>query len=372
MSDAADGSGNGQSSSSNVEKTLKELRDKVEHIYTKLEKPSFWNSNTPLIIAIIAAAVGAFGNILVSCVDSDSKLGLERQKLQHDLLKNAVQGPDLDRAKSNLKFLLKTKLLKAPAVDAKAMSKYLFQDDGDPLIIVPETRAMPSRTNSFNLTKKILTSIHTEIGHLETLYCGCPYKIAGSSGGEINRTACELKARRNVQRASRVEWEHVVPASWIGRKRECWVRGDQLCVDANGSSYRGRRCCAKKGVDPEFVAAYTDMHNLFPVVGEINADRSNHSFGEVTGEDRKYGKCDFEVGERPRVAEPAKSVRGEVARAMLYMMNTYSVDVGMTEEELRAWHEADLPESWEVERAALIEAESGRRNRYLDPERAAE
>lgn len=41
-----------------------------------------------------------------------------------------------------------------------------------------------------------------------------------------------------------------------------------------------------------------DMQNLFPSVGEINEDRPNFKCGEIDGEERKYGQCDFEVGER--------------------------------------------------------------------------
>jgi hypothetical protein len=68
--------------------------------------------------------------------------------------------------------------------------------------------------------------------------------------------------------------------------------------------YKGRKCCSK--ISYEFKKMQADMHNLFPSIGEVNGDRSNFVFGEIDGEEREYGECDFEVAER--IAEPKKSI----------------------------------------------------------------
>ena len=39
----------------------------------------------------------------------------------------------------------------------------------------------------------------------------------------------------------------------------------------------------------------SDMHNLFPTVGEVNGDRSNFVFGEIDGEERKYGNVTLKL-----------------------------------------------------------------------------
>ena len=39
----------------------------------------------------------------------------------------------------------------------------------------------------------------------------------------------------------------------------------------------------------------SDLHNLFPSIGEVNGDRSNYIFGEIPGESRVYGQCDIEI-----------------------------------------------------------------------------
>jgi deoxyribonuclease I len=207
----------------------------------------------------------------------------------------------------------------------------------------------PPRT--FKQAKSLLAQIHEDLGLLTTFYCGCPYVRKGRSGGDIDREACGLKARKNEMRSDRVEWEHVVPASWIGRGRACWITGNSSCKK------KGRKCCAK--VDPEFIAAYASPHNLFPSSGEVNGDRSAHPFGTVSGEFRKYGACDFEVGGTPRVAEPPDSVRGEIARTMLYMIDAHGVSVRRDHEELIRESKSDPPEVWEIRRAQTIYQRTG-------------
>ena len=52
-------------------------------------------------------------------------------------------------------------------------------------------------------------------------------------------------------------------------------------MKSDGTPFKGRKCCTKSGVDPAFMAAYTDPHNLFPAGGEVNGDRSAYPFGRV-------------------------------------------------------------------------------------------
>ena len=237
------------------------------------------------------------------------------------------------------------------------------------IVVAAALWAVPAAGQSpetFAKSKRLLAGIHEDIGHLKTVYCGCPYTRKGRMGGDIDRDACGLRARKNETRSDRVEWEHVVPASWFGRERSCWTAGHALCVKKNGKAFKGRKCCAKDGVDAEFLAAHNDPHNLFPAGGEVNGDRSAHPYGTVEGEPRKYGACDFEVGGKPKAAEPAEGVRGEIARAMLYMADRYGIDVKMTQDELTVWHEADPPDGWERERARRIETATGLRNRFIE------
>ena len=221
---------------------------------------------------------------------------------------------------------------------------------------------------SFSTAKKKARN-EVYFDHRTTLYCGCDYKHSTSaSGGVIDPTACGYQVRADAMRGGRLEWEHIMPAFEFGHLRACWREGHPDCVKADGTPFKGRKCCAKSGVDPEFRKMEADLHNLAPSVGELNADRSNHPYGIVENEPREYGSCDFEVAGSPKTAEPMESIRGEVARVWLYMSETYNVRLSREERAMfEAWHEADPVDTFEVLRDERIEAIQGNKNRWVSP-----
>ena len=218
---------------------------------------------------------------------------------------------------------------------------------------------------TFAKAKKFLADLHEEIGHLETVYCGCSYERTTTSGGKVDMESCGLEVHResNRFRAERVEWEHIVPASWFGKTRACWVLKDVVYPQCEGKS--GRKCC--ESTNDWFDEAHNDPNNLFPSSGEINADRSNHPYGTVTNEPRRYGECNFEImgSGNGTVAEPAEgAVRGVLARAMLYMSQVYGADVKIPLQTVWKWHTENPPKAWEVERAKLIAERTGLKNEW--------
>ncbi len=221
-------------------------------------------------------------------------------------------------------------------------------------------------TNFDSAKKKARKDVYFD--HRITLYCSCDYDHSTSaSGGVIQPTACGYEVRVDATRGGQLEWEHIMPASEFGHLRTCWRLGHPDCVK-DGKFFKGRRCCGKSGVDPEFRRMEADLHNLAPSVGELNGDRSNHPYGIIEGEPREYGACDFEVGGSPKVAEPSESVRGDVARVWLYMSETYNVRLSRDERmTLQAWSASDPPDAWELLRHTRIEAEQGNRNPFVKP-----
>ncbi len=98
-----------------------------------------------------------------------------------------------------------------------AIMRVLFSAALAPFLASSATAQEPPA--SFNQAKKFLADLHEKIGHLNTIYCGCPYARTTTSGGDVDRDACRLEARTNATRSDRVEWEQVVPASWFGQTR---------------------------------------------------------------------------------------------------------------------------------------------------------
>lgn len=191
-----------------------------------------------------------------------------------------------------------------------------------------------------------------------TLYCSCPF----DAERRPDLAACGYVSLDGGERSRRVEVEHVVPASWIGADRSCWR--EKICRDAKGRAFKGRKCCL--AIDPAFRAAYQDMHNLWPSVGEVNERRSNYRFGLIDGEHRIFGRCDVEIDRRTRRAEPRPAIRGDVARISLYMEVTHGVRLSDAQRRLfEAWHRDDPPDAMEWRRNERIDRLQGRRNPWI-------
>ena len=109
--------------------------------------------------------------------------------------------------------------------------------------------------------------------------------------------------------------------SWIGQNRPCWHY--EICTDNKGRAYKGRKCCL--AIDPAFRAAYQDLHNLWPTIGEVNERRSYFGFGLIEGERRRFGRCDMEVDTKGRLAEPRPAIYGDIGRIGLYMERRHGV-----------------------------------------------
>ena len=209
----------------------------------------------------------------------------------------------------------------------------------------------------FRAAKKLLSD-RVYYDHRVTFYCGCNY----DQSRQVKPYSCGYQARRPDERSRRIEWEHLVPAATFGRAFSCWQNARQICGRGGG-----RKCCEK--TDATFRRLEADMHNLGPAIGELNADRENFPFGEIPGEARRYGRCDFEVS--GGVAEPMPAVRGDVARATLYMDSRLSALRGrgfLTGREhalFLAWDRTDSPDQWECERERRITRLQGNSNPFV-------
>lgn len=208
---------------------------------------------------------------------------------------------------------------------------------------------------TFDTAKRAAAKIYE--GHRATFYCNCDYSEKGTIDGE----RCGYKPRIPNLRAKRLEWEHVVPAHAFGGTRTCWAT--KMCLDKKGKRYGGRECCEKQ--DADFRAMEADLQNLVPEIGELNQDRSNFRYGDVEGEERRFGSCDFEVDRRAEVVEIDPSLRGDVARIYLYMYHAYPGRLELRPEDIdrfEKWHEEDPPNPWEIERNERIRRLQGAGN----------
>ncbi len=220
-----------------------------------------------------------------------------------------------------------------------------------------DIKDLPKTASSFSTAKNLLYG-QVYFDRRESFYCGCRYNRDLS----VNWESCGYVPRQNQSRAGRIEAEHIAPASWLGQHRACWQR--DACQDAQGKSYGGRKCCLES--DPIFQIAHNDLHNLVPAIGEINGDRSNFPFAEISGETRNYGACDFEV--KNGQSEPPASIRGDIARILFYMEATYALTLPVGQKTLlEQWHRDDPVDEWEQIRNQRIKRLQGNGNSFIQP-----
>jgi deoxyribonuclease-1 len=188
-----------------------------------------------------------------------------------------------------------------------------------------------------------------------SFYCGCQWQWTGRSGGRIDHGSCGYQTRAQPNRAERIEWEHIVPASLFGQQRQCWQQG-------------GRSNC--KSSDPVFNAMEANLHNLTPAVGELNADRSNFRFGLLPGSSYRHGQCDFKVEFSERTVEPRDEVKGQIARVWFYMHDHYNLRMSAGQQRLFiAWDNQFPVSNWERERDRRISRLMGHGNPFVSGER---
>jgi len=150
-----------------------------------------------------------------------------------------------------------------------------------------------------------------------------------------------------------VNIEHVYPMAWVTRALSCGTR--QQCRQRSA----------------RFNAIEADMHNLYPAIRKWNDARGAMAYGEISGEDWVAPHCDLEIDEAARRVEPRAAVRGDIARAMLYMEAQHGLVIYKRQRALLLdWHRADPPDDHERWRNDRIEQLQGNRNPYIDDPQA--
>ena len=185
---------------------------------------------------------------------------------------------------------------------------------------------------SFSASKKALQASYIKQNFHTEFYCGIDFNARdlslAKSPAYTPRKPLTSKGAPN-KRASRIEFEHIMPAHRFGANLACWQKG-------------GRKACVK---DKSFVAMEADRRNLVPAIGEINGDRNNfayaHEEGKTLRQSGQYGACEAYTDFKERRFYPRDEVRGIIARIYLYMSARYNIALEPKEKELmRAWDRA--------------------------------
>lgn len=228
---------------------------------------------------------------------------------------------------------------------------------------------------AFDEAKKTLGGIYAAGNQHVDLYCGCTFAAQPGHGMRVDLAACGYVPARDAARAERIEWEHAVPAAAFGHTFAEWREGHPKCVDGHGKRFHGRKCA--RLASAEFARMEADLHNLFPVVGEVNGLRADLPMGLAGGANGtgggSAGATSFRFGACASAIEhgvfmPRREVRGDLARAWKYMDQSYP-ERGLLDDAHRAvfdaWDKEDPPDAWERERNKRIAARQGNSNAFI-------
>lgn len=163
--------------------------------------------------------------------------------------------------------------------------------------------------------------------------------------------------------AYQVEWEHVVPAENFGRTFSEWRDGHPSCVNNEGKSFKGRKCAEK--VNHDYRLMQSDLYNLYPAVGAVNATRANYNFEMLPSSSSSFGSCEVKI--HGRKVEPTVASRGRIARTYLYMEQTYpKYKMSKQQKQLMITWDKQFPVSkWECKRTNRIERIQKNRNNVV-------
>lgn len=160
-----------------------------------------------------------------------------------------------------------------------------------PVLIMVSSIANANKIASFISAKNALYSkVFNNSG--QTLYCECNWVDRKVDIGSCGLQSYFTKKQR--KRSLRTEVDHIIPASWMlkvnNKKRQC-------AVDSKNVNDSAREYCQKHDLD--YRDAHNDLVNLYPTVGQINADKSSKPFiDNVKAKIKAYDRCGVKIGSR--------------------------------------------------------------------------
>lgn len=225
-------------------------------------------------------------------------------------------------------------------------------------VAFPLSAAAGNTSNDSFADAKRMLERQVYFDHRETLYCGA--KFDAQKRLSLPRG---FTTPAHGKRAGKMEWEHAVPVENFGRAFAEWREGDPLCTDRKNEPFKGRNCARK--ASRRFRLMEADMYNLFPSIGAVNAVRGNKEYSVLPNMAPSFGLCPAKTDENR--FEPPDNAKGQVARAALYMADSYPEYRPSRQQRqlFEAWDRMYPVTVWECRRAARIEKLQGNSNQRV-------
>jgi len=220
---------------------------------------------------------------------------------------------------------------------------------------VEQTQSFWNNYNeSFSKSKKILeNNIFNNIALPRiSSYCSCEY----NKNKVVNSDSCSfLNNWKYESRSKKIEWEHVVPAHAFWQYFNEWNNWHKDCVDSKGKKFKWRNCVEK--INKKYRLMQSDLYNLLPVIGSVNAQRSNYSMTQFTKNTKNtFGGCTSKIINNK--FEPQDSIKWDVARIYMYMEQNYPglwIISNKNQKLFLAWDKLDPIDEKECNKNKIIE-----------------
>ncbi len=191
------------------------------------------------------------------------------------------------------------------------------------------------------MANKNLVSIYDNLikdgYNMTSLYCSCPLYV-NKNKLYYDRNACSYEIQSNQKRGMRIEHSHIVPPSFYKHNKN-------------------------------FETINTDLHNIYPAIGELVANRLNYAFSDDIHDNslnKSFGSCSFYIDKNTNTITPPNASKGIIARAYLYMHDKYQIKLSKNDLELfTMWDKLYLPSKEECKRNTFIERIQGNSNKFI-------
>jgi len=210
----------------------------------------------------------------------------------------------------------------------------------------------PKPLPNFNAAKKEARLIYAQ--NRQTFFCAIPF----DEKGKVNLSLCTHCPKKTVN----IQWMPVVPIPLLAKNLLCFK--ENICKDKKRGFYKGIQCCRQK--NRQFNIMEADLHNLVPEIAFFKSQRRDYAFDDIPSSSSS-SKCHFVIDTQNKIVSPDPQLRGIIARAYLYMHDTYPLALPPKEIALyRKWHQQYPPSDWEKRRNEKIQHIQGNRNPYIN------
>lgn len=185
---------------------------------------------------------------------------------------------------------------------------------------------------------------------ITSFYCNCPIVLLSSGRFSVDLQSCGYKPRTSYAKAARTQYTHIVPTNIYAANLKCYQEG-------------GSNACR---YDNAFNQRDADMHNIMPVIEELDKDRADFKFTNKLPKSNQYGQCDMTIDFEQKLVSPPEATRGQIARIYLYMSKSYGFKLKKQEfEQFKLWDKLYPPNFKECQRNLLVTKYQGNDNPFV-------